>query len=377
MKKKNLLIATDCFLPRWDGVARFLSEIIPQLSKDYNITVLAPKFEGEIRGFPDVKIIRFKLGFIKMGDYRAAFPDKQIIKKEVSKANIIFTQTIGPIGKATIEVAKKRRKPIIAYIHSIEWELVPHSSGFAILKSVLNKVTLIIARRLYSKCRLLLVPSLEISELLSWQRIKTEKKIVPLGTNTEIFCPPESKDKAKKLLNINPKKTVIGFTGRLGREKDIPTLYRAFIRLEKKFPNLILLVIGKGVIEIKLMLSRRSNIINVEYTNNIKRYLQAMDIYVLPSLTETTSISTLEAMSTGLPVVVTRVGSLPSYIRNNYNGFFFQKKQPYFLEKKLSILLKNPELRKKMGENARKTVVENFSWSKTVKDIKAAIESVL
>ena len=114
----------------------------------------------------------------------------------------------------------------------------------------------------------------------------------------------------------------------------------------------------------------------VEFTNNIVPYLQAMDIYVLPSLTETTSISTLEAMSCGLPVIVTPVGSLPGYIQNNYNGIFFPKRDPYRLEKKLSRLINNPGLRKTIGDNARKTVKEKFSWENTFKEMKKVFESL-
>src|SRR3989338_9882834 len=46
--KKKLLIATDSFLPRWDGITRFLTEIIPRLKDNYEITVIAPEFPGEI-----------------------------------------------------------------------------------------------------------------------------------------------------------------------------------------------------------------------------------------------------------------------------------------------------------------------------------------
>jgi glycosyltransferase involved in cell wall biosynthesis len=376
MKKKNLLIATDCFLPRWDGVARFLLELMPYLKKEYDITVLAPKFEGKLHGVNGIKLIRFKVGVLGLGDYKAAFPNKKIIKQEVKKADIVFTQTIGPIGKATIEISKKLRKKVIAYTHSIEWELVHYSSNYLLISWILSRIARYVAKKMYNRCDKLLVPSEEIAEIMEWHGIRTNKVIVPLGTNTKQFAPPKSKEDAKEKINIDPKKTVIGFTGRLGREKDIPTLYRAFRRLEKRHPNIALLIVGKGVTELKRMLTRRENIILVEFTNDVVKYLQAMDIYVLPSLTETTSIATLEAMSTELPVVVTKVGSIPGYVKNNYNGIFFQKRNPYFLEKKLDKLISNPEIRKKIGENARKTVVENFSWENTHNKIKKEFDKV-
>ena len=62
---KKLLITTDSFLPRIDGVARFLSEIIPFLSKNYKITIIAPKFPGIL---PEIKaeIIQIPLSNIQV-----------------------------------------------------------------------------------------------------------------------------------------------------------------------------------------------------------------------------------------------------------------------------------------------------------------------
>ena len=101
--------------------------------------------------------------------------------------------------------------------------------------------------------------------------------------------------------------------------------------------------------------------------------LQAMDIYVLPSLTETTSISTLEAMSCGLPVVVTPVGYVKHYIKDGKNGLLFPKKNSGMLAKKLNLLIKEERLRNKLGAEARKTVIKSFNWEKTVKGIEKAL----
>ena len=58
-EKKRLLIATDNFLPRWDGISRFLSEIIPRLTEHYEITVVAPDF-GTYED-PNITIIKIPL----------------------------------------------------------------------------------------------------------------------------------------------------------------------------------------------------------------------------------------------------------------------------------------------------------------------------
>jgi len=93
----------------------------------------------------------------------------------------------------------------------------------------------------------------------------------------------------------------------------------------------------------------------------------------LPSLTETTSLSTLEAMACGLPVIVSNVGCLREYIKEKYNGLLFPKNNSYVLYEKLKFLIENPSLREEIGKNARKTT-ENFSWEKTILRIKKVFD---
>ena len=125
------------------------------------------------------------------------------------------------------------------------------------------------------------------------------------------------------------------------------------------------------------MLESKKDIIVVGYADNIVPYLQAMDIYVMPSLTETSSLSTMEAMSCGIAVVSTPVGYIKGYIKNSYNGFFFNKQNPYELSKKLILLLNDKKLRAKIGENARKTIIKFYNWNKTTEGIEQALKEII
>ena len=163
---KRLLIATDSFPPRWDGISRFLNEIIPRLSDKYKITIIAPDFSGEFEGYENVRVVRVPVFRKRFADYFFARPSYQKIKELVRNADLVWSQTIGPIGALTIIAARSQRKDLMAYIHSIEWELVPksiHPGG--LLETLLNFAMKLYARYLYNKCGLLLTPSVETSEI--------------------------------------------------------------------------------------------------------------------------------------------------------------------------------------------------------------------
>ncbi len=376
MSKKKLLIVTDNFLPRWDGISRFLSEILPELKRKYDITVIAPKFKGKWKGIKGVKIKRIPLYNWHFGDFPPAKFRFKEIKKYVRETDLVWVQSLGPIGVLGLICGKLFKKTVIAYTHSLEAELVSKSIGKgAFLRKVTFVIVKYLSRFLYNRCDLLLVPSLDMTEILSWYKIKTKKAVIRLGVDSDDFKPCLDKVKAKEKLGIGGS-FVIGYTGRISHEKDLLTLYRAFLRIRKKH-NVKLLIVGDGVPKLREYLEKKKNVIVPGSTSDVLKYLHVMDVYVMPSLTETSSLSTMEAMVTGLPVISTPVGHLKNYIEENYNGFFFPQKNAYALSKKINTLIEDPMLRKMMGSNARNTMLEKYDWKDSVDKIKQIIDAMI
>jgi len=376
--KKKLVIATDNFLPRWDGIARFLSEMIPRLHKHYEITVIAPDY-GTYED-PHIKLVKIPLmKLLKVGDFPIPSFRRGMIADVVKDADLVFSQTIGPVGMTAINMAKRYKKPLAAYIHTIEWELVPRAMAGVIWKKYGQALAKRTARSMYNSCDLLIMPSQSTSELFLWNDIKTKSAIVHLGVDIKKFVPVDDEQKAalREQLGLTATDIIIGYHGRIGREKDLMTLLRAFTRLQQYNSDLKLLIVGDGVDSVKKQLTSRQGVILTGAKNNPAPYLQVMDIYCMPSLTETTCLSVLEAMSCQLAVVSTEVGFIKSYIRNGYNGLFFEKQNHYPLAKHIQRLITDVEFRKTLGVNARKTIVDQFSWDRTAKGIEEALNVLL
>ncbi len=379
--KIKLLIATDNFLPRWDGISRFLKEIIPMLKEKYDITVIAPNF-GKYES-KDFKLIQIPLSKIRMGDYTAAKIKSRTIQREIKKADILFTQTIGPIGSTALIYAKRNRLPSAAFIHSIEWELVPMSTQNPLIRKASYPLTKFFTRFIYNKANLLIVPSESIAEIMTWEKIYPKKQVVHLGVDCNIFKPIQERTekeqqkiiKLRDELNLH-EKFVIGNHGRIAHEKDLYTLMRAFSRFKKKYDEATLLVVGEGLEEIKNKLKKVPGIILTGPQEEAYIYLNLLDVYVTSSLTETTSLATLEAMASGVAVVSTPVGFIKEYIQDNNNGLIFNQKDTYALYQKLDLLKNNPALSKTLGVRARKTVLKNFTWENTAKGIQEALSKL-
>ena len=379
-KKKKLLIATDNFLPRWDGISRFLNEILPLLATKYELTIVAPDF-GEVK--TDFIVKKIELSKYGLGDYKSAKLKPKIIKKMIKKSDLVFTQTIGPIGATAILYAKKYKKPAASFIHSIEWELVPMATKNILLRRFLFPFMRMYCRFIYNKSDLLILPSEGTSEIVSWQKIHTKKKVVYLGVNSKSFMPKKARsekeqneiEKLREELGLKGF-YVVGNHGRLAEEKDLFTLTRAFSWLTKKYENVLLVIVGNGTEQIQKKLKMTKNVILVPRTNEVEKYLNLFDVHVTTSLIETTSLATLEAMASGLPVISTPVGFIKEYIHNNYNGFLVDIKDNYTIYKTINLLKSNPELARKIGQRARKSILKQFEWKQTAEGILEALKSL-
>jgi len=365
----KLVITTDNFLPRKDGVAIFLKEIIPRLQKSYDITVISPDFgAAEIKGIRHIKI---PLSGKIYGDYPTAKWAYKQIAPIIKDADRVFNQSHGPIGISAIRAARKYKKPIATFIHNIEWELFSKASTkYRLLKSVIVKIFI---KHMYKKSDLLIVPSETIAELLEWNHVRVPKAIVHLGVDVSRFKKGHALE-LRKSLGIDKHALVIGYHGRIAHEKNIHTLLRAYRMLKEK--NKALLVIGDGVTKIKESITRTKGGIVTGMVEKPELYLPIIDIYVQPSLTETTSLSVLEAMACEIPVISSRVGFIKEYIIDGENGFFFDKRNSYDLFKKMEELLSMRRKWVEIGKAARLTVVKGFHWEKTAEGIKHALESI-
>ena len=375
-KKKKIVIATDCFMPRIDGIARFLEMLLPHLA-DYKMIVIAPDFKGEFNR-AGYSIKRVALRKIMIGDYIPPKKPSADVLSLIDDADLIFCQTTGPIGGAVIDYAYKLDKKIISFVHSIEWILVEKSlSRTNLIRSIASFIVKIHAKSTYNKCNAIIVPSRNVGEIFSARGMTKKKYVVHMGIDTEKFRPSD-KAEAKKELGFKEDDFVIGYVGRIAREKSLLTLRKAFKRVEGN--NNKLLIVGEGICSLKNKLKandKHDNIIITGKTEDVVKYLNAMDVFVMPSLTETSCLALLEAMSCQLPTISTKVGNIKDYLIDRQNGLFFPKENHMHLAIKLNYLKENPDFRRTIAINARQTILKNYNYSSMINSIKKVLQVYL
>lgn len=173
----------------------------------------------------------------------------------------------------------------------------------------------------------------------------------------------EKKEQIRKELNLSSSDWVIGYCGRLVRDKGIIELVEAFDLVKNEKANCKLLLVGMFEdrdalpIEIQNRIKNDQDIIYTGFVNeNQEYYYSLMDVYILPSYREGFPTSVLEASAMRKPILTTRVTGCIDSIEDKKTGLFINHDAEDIAEKLLTIY-QNPSY---YGKNARKFVVDNF-----------------
>ncbi len=214
--------------------------------------------------------------------------------------------------------------------------------------------------------------------MISELGVQREIKVIPVGVDTGIFRPLPSRNKYLQEGNLK-----VLTVARLHPYKGLEYLIKSMELVGEKEPGAKLYILGKGKDEGKL---RKfvgqlglSNVIFIKepIPNHMMPELYAeCDVYVQPSLIEPYGIAVLEAMACGKPAVGTKVGGMLDTIDNGRTGLLVEPKDSRALAEAL-IILHDSEIRKKMGEAARKRAVEDFDWDVIGRKYRDLIETVV
>lgn len=165
---------------------------------------------------------------------------------------------------------------------------------------------------------------------------------------------------------------VLGFVGRLGKEKGCNELFSAFRLLSDKYKNLKLLFVGpmekEETIEPELLkwFYENENIIKTNRVPDVEKHMAAMDIFILPSYREGFGMSVVEAEAMGVPVIVSDIPGPTNGMLPNETGLVIPVKNSEAIVAAVEMLISNIELRTLMGEKGRLYAVSNFDSVKLI-----------
>ena len=202
-------------------------------------------------------------------------------------------------------------------------------------------------------------------------RLAQEKKLQMVGAGSsngvdvEKFSPGPSD--VRDRLGLPHDAPVLGFVGRLTRDKGLPELIEAFDTIVTTRPEAYLLLVGwfdasEDALETKLRLRIRTHprIVCTGYVANTAPYYRAMNVLILPTRREGFPNAVLEASATGIPVITTLATGARDAVVPEVTGLLIPPGYPEAISEAVLKLFGDPERCKRMGEAARAWAIDSF-----------------
>ena len=194
---------------------------------------------------------------------------------------------------------------------------------------------------------------------------KAKIQVVYNGINA-LSASDLAKAQLKDQLRIPEGCLVIGTVARLDPIKNQPMILKAFAQLINQVPELRLLIVGDGperaaLEELAKTLQINTQVIFAGFQSPATDYMSLMDVFLLPSFSEGTSMTLLEAMSLGIPCVVSDVGGNAEVIQSGKNGIVMRSNTEQALVDVALEYIRQPELRVLASAHARQRFTDAFS----------------
>jgi glycosyltransferase involved in cell wall biosynthesis len=338
-------------------------------------------------GFP-VHIIPISRRFMAFSHITAIYRLYRLMRQQ--KYHVVHTHT--PIASFLGRIAAKLSKtPIIIY----------HMRGsFWASHNIFTRTLFTIAEQIAGYCtsHIFTINCIDAEELINRRIVKPENvSCVHCGAgglDTQRFNPARftstHKRKIKQELCLNNSDFVIGFIGRLVKEKGIFELLEALQKLVTDYPDIKLLIVGNTLSSERDQTSQKriSQLINSDkqlanrifftgFRDDIPELISIMDTVVLPSYREGFGMVLAEAASMEKPVITTNTRGGCEAVKDDETGFIIPIGNSESLKNAIMKLYINAELRIKMGRAGRLRALNYFDESVVFEKIKAIYEQLL
>ncbi|MBQ9324153.1 MAG: glycosyltransferase [Clostridia bacterium] len=355
----KILLASDCYIYQTNGVANVVMHLARELRKlGHEVRVLAPsKDRHDCKEQQD-----YFLGSVPAWYY----PDSRVcyarhhafIEELVAwKPDVIHLHTEGSIARRSFAIAARTGAPLIMTTHTDYAQFI-----FGRFRNTLPIRLLMHAygKHIYRYASKVIAPSEKARGFVMVQAARDRTVVVPNGIPLERYqkkVEPEEKNALLARYGLLDNGCILVMVTRISHEKNIIEILQYFPELRRVLPQAQLLIVGDGPERQRLETYCADHDLSayVRFTGRIDpdevyRYYALGDVFVSASTFEVHSMTYLEAMACGLPLVCREDACLKDVLVNGENGFMYDT-QTAFMEA-VQRILRNTEVRKDMHQKA-------------------------
>jgi 1,2-diacylglycerol 3-alpha-glucosyltransferase len=323
-------------------------------------------------------------------DYLTTFFFPPQVMRQIDKLNldIVHYQTPGQIGLMGLYYGLQKHLPIVTTYHTDLYEYVKHypqvlpgTIALSLLAPMITRGKLdefrqafssvkpersvdvwnqkIVVRGLtliHNHCDLVITPSTKFEKQLRSWKTRTRIETLPTGVD-KITSKPHAIEQIRKKYNLSPDDKIILLVCRIGTEKNIGLLIKAFDIIGRRVPAAKLVIIGPGddLEHFKNMAAHSAHPDRILFTgyipyHDLGAFYDTARAFAFPSLADTQGLAVNEAACAGLPIVMVDK-QITQVVVNGENGYFTRNSTRDFAAK-LSLILENDQLYNRMSKRS-------------------------
>lgn len=378
--KMRICIVCDDIFPSMGGKGKVAERYSKKfVEKGHEVIVFAGRYKDKkgVQKKGEIKIYRFSGVALPKNSYHffigMPFPYKlyKILKNHQIEIVNIYSGTY--LTFLSILAAKTLGIPVIMSVHSQPENL---TANIGIDSYLVKKYYYKFIVGICNMSDAVQVPSEFTYKLLKKIGFNKRVEVISNGVNLKFFNPNVDYSSFSKKFHLEGKKIVL-YVGRLMKEKNVDTLIKSFSLVLEKIKDAVLVIVGDGFLKTELeQLTHSLGISNkVIFTGRIPEKDLNMpfaiaDLFVLPSLVELQGLVLLEAMASGKSLLIAKSkdSAATELLVEGKNGYTFKPKDKYDLAFKIIKLLKDKNLRLKMGKR-NLAYIKNHDINKSVDKI--------
>ena len=363
----RILIAGSTYPPAMNGQAVFTANLAEGLVKrGHKVLVVFDSHhvgasQKVMNGVQVVELRSVSLNALHAGVYFSPFPHLETKRLfNTFQPEIVHIQDHYPICRVATHNARKRRIKIVGTNHFIPENLAPYIPGISKIKPVFNWLLWQWMLDIYRQVNVITAQSNAAVKLIQNQRLKMPIFPISCGIDLDLYHPDPLVDRQKyrQRFGIDPQKKTFLFLGRIDGEKCIDLPIRAMQQLARD--DIQIVIAGHGKVEgsLRRLVTDMHIEEKVKFTGfipaeDVPGLMNSIDVFLMPSEAELLSISTLEAMACGRPVLLANALALPELVRDGENGYLFKPGDVMDLARNMNLLADQPERWEMMGRISR------------------------
>lgn len=352
----RIAICSDQYLPLVSGLVDSIDTLARELrARGHSVRIYAPMLPGAER---DENAFRFPSWTLpgSGGAMIVAFPLGALRDMRAFKPDVIHTHLAGITGMFAFYATRRLSAPLVGTDHTFPADYLHYAKlDFPPFPYLVRKFS----AWYYGRCAFVTTPGSELLKELRDYGMSVPARVVSNPLPTSVFRPLPHKSELKKKFGIGERAILV--FGRIAKEKNLDTAVDAFARATG---DAELVFIGDGPyrreLEKKLRergLMSRTRFLGVLRGEPLVEAINACDVCLITSTSETQSLTTVQALACGLPVAAANAGGLKDCVRDGETGYLIDPSDSGMFAERISYLFGDRDALARFGKSARESVL--------------------